>query len=392
MDDYGWLVSAAAEPWLKSAQMRGNAKSELLSLVRNLRKELSPERVHLVIEQVELRCRGKEKFSLAERMFFTRKGLEQATDEWLADYKAARFAAGQPVVDFCCGIGGDLVALGKRGPVRGVDFDPASALLAATNAAAHGLSESQCSAVVQDVREYPLDPTAAWHIDPDRRPEGRRSTRGELFEPSLEAIDGLLARSGPAAVKLAPATEAPQHWGNSAELEWLGSRGECRQQVAWFGSLARHPGRRAATVVDSGGGWQTIVGEANDLAPVAAKLGRFIYEPHTAVLAAKLLVALCREHALEAVAGGIAYLTSDRPIEDKLLAAFEICDVLPFDTKLLKSYCRDHGISKLEIKKRGIDLSIESLRRKVVGTGTGEATIIVTPVDEQVRAIVARRI
>ena len=63
-------------------------------------------------------------------MFFTRLGLEQATDAWVARYKATRFPAGQLLADLCCGIGGDLMALSERGPTRGVDRDPVAAICA----------------------------------------------------------------------------------------------------------------------------------------------------------------------------------------------------------------------------------------------------------------------
>ena len=123
-------------------------------------------------------------------------------------------------------------------------------LLAGANVLAYEFSSEQCCVLEEDALLAPLA-GGAWHCDPDRRADGRRTTRGELFEPPLDALARLLGQNSNAAIKLAPATEAPASWQASAELEWLGSRGECRQQVAWFGELARYPGRRAATVVDA---------------------------------------------------------------------------------------------------------------------------------------------
>src|SRR5262249_41562971 len=160
---------------------------------------------------------------------------------------------------------------------RGVDRDPVAAILAAANAWVHGLAEARCSVVVDDALQVPLRGTA-WHCDPDRRAGGRRATRGELFEPPLEAIAGLLDASGRAAIKLAPATDAPARWREAAELEWLGSRGECRQQVAWFGPLARHSGQRSATIVGREGSTRTLVGDASAPLPGPSPVGRFLYE------------------------------------------------------------------------------------------------------------------
>jgi len=395
IDDYRWLVSDVARPWLALAREAVDSHAQfgevLVRLTSQLRKDLNSERTHLVIEQIELRQRAREKFSLADQMFFTPKGLQQATDEQLASYKASRFPAQQPIVDLCCGIGGDLTAFAQRGPARGVERDSATALLAATNAAVNGCSQSQCRVTVEDaVRFSVVD--FAWHCDPDRRKEGRRATRGDRFDPPLEALDALLAQNEAAAVKLAPATEVPLAWRQCAELEWLSSRGECRQQVAWFGRLAHHPGRHAATVIGRAGKQRTVVGKAAEAVPQATAIDRYIYEADAAIIAAKLSAVLCLEHSLAAVSAGVSYFTSDALIDDLVLDRFEVVDVLPFDRKQLRGYCRERGISRLEIKKRGVDLSPERLRKEIASQGDQAATMIITPVQKQIRVIIARRI
>ena len=73
------------------------------------------------------------KFAAAGRMFFTALGLEQATDEVVAAYKARLFAravGGEgPVCDLCTGIGGDLMALCTVGRAIAWDRDAAIAIL-----------------------------------------------------------------------------------------------------------------------------------------------------------------------------------------------------------------------------------------------------------------------
>ena len=179
-------------------------------------------------------------------MFFTPLGLEQATDEFVAAYKASRFPPAQAVADLCCGLGGDLLALAARGAATGVDRDPVTALLAEANAPA------SAPILVADATAVDLRGCSAWHIDPDRRPTGRRTTRVELHEPGPEVIDRLRAARPEGAVKLAPAATLPEAWPQEAELEWIGRATECRQLVCWFGALAGEPGRRRATIVDHG--------------------------------------------------------------------------------------------------------------------------------------------
>ncbi len=404
LDDYRWLVSDAAQPWLQRVSeelgtgacgSRSEPQPVTPALVARLRKDLFAERAHLVIEQVELRQRAREKFSLANRMYFTRKGLEQATDERLADYKASRIPAERDnILDFCCGIGGDLLALCRQRAslTVGVDSDPVCCLLAETNARVYGFLRGACIVFCTEFNSMPTHPASIWHCDPDRRIDGRRTMHVELFEPPLEALDCMLASNPNAAIKLAPATELPLAWFEAAEREWLGSRGECRQQVAWFGSLARHPGRNVATIVAGDGSSRTIVGLLSEEPPLATSLGRYLYEPHAAVSAAHVTAALCREHDLAAVSEGIGYLTGDNRLADPALAAFEVREVLPFDRKQLRAWCREHSVGRLEIKKRGVAIDPQRVRAEIIGPGDNEATLLLTPLGGHVRAIVARRV
>jgi THUMP domain-like len=397
LDDYRWLVSDAAMPWL--ARARGElaeAGGPTAALVGRLRKDISAERAHLVVEQCELRARAREKFSGADRMFFTRKGLEQATDEQVAAVKAVRFPVGR-VADLCCGIGGDCLALAARTPTRGVseelravELDPAVAILAAANLRACGCKRA--AVVAADAAAFPVGDCTAWHIDPDRRAEGHRTSRVELYAPPLAALERLLVENPNAAVKLAPAAEAPLDWREAAELCWLGSRGECRHQVAWFGSLGRHPGEHSATVVDARGGQRTVFGQPNELIPVARTLGRYLYEPHAAVLAAKIVGTLCRAHGFAAVSAGVAYLTSDVLIDEPSCETFEVLEALPLDQKRLRAYFRERNIGRLEIKKRGLPIDPAKLRPAVIGEGDGEATLVLSRVGSAARAILVHRV
>ncbi|MEX2174628.1 MAG: hypothetical protein WD872_09725 [Pirellulaceae bacterium] len=390
--DSHWLASDAAQRWLAIAREEaGTGDFPSVGFLQRLRKDLTAAQAHLVVEQVELRRRAVEKFSRGERMFFTRKGLEQATDEQIARYKASRFLPAATIADLCCGIGGDLVALSVGRECRGVDADPVCALFAEYNATAYGV---QAAVEVIGVEAMPLSRLdhKAWHIDPDRRVEGRRTTALATFEPPLHVLEKLLAYNPQAAIKLAPASDVPPAWQTDCEREWIGSRGECRQQVVWSGKLARHPGLRSATVVGPDDTSRTLVGSADETVPVAGRLGRYLYEPDAAVLAAKLAAVLCREHSLAALAAGVAYLTSDQLVRDAALVAFEILDSLPFDQKQLRAYCRERQIGRLEIKKRGVEIDPEKLRKAVVAEGDASATLIVTPLGATTRALIARRV
>jgi THUMP domain-like len=403
-EDHRWLISDAATKWLDLAATA--SEESTLKVAQRLRKELTAERVHLVFEQVALRRRAVEKFSLAAQLFFTSKGLVQATDEWIAAYKAERFApetrarseSEGRLADLCCGIGGDLLAIGCRGPVTGVDRDPVAALFAEANVAAWraaGRAVQDIEVQAGDVATLDLREVTAWHLDPDRRPEGRRTTRVALHEPGPEVVERLLAACPHGAIKLAPAAALPDVWTSRAELEWISRDGECRQLVAWFGDLAQKPNRRSATVLSGSTtkhAPRIVSGEPGVNAPHASRVGRYVFEPDAAVLAANLTGALTTEYGLSQLTPAVAYLTGDAIINDAALACFEVLDLLPLRAKMLNDWLGARRVGRLEIKKRGVDLDPVQLRRQLRFAGDNAATLLVTRIDGRRVVIATRRV
>lgn len=395
--DYDWLTGAEAAALLDEL---AGWHEPLHTAAERLRRECSPARTHLVLEQVELRRRGAAKFAAAARMFFTPLGLEQATDQWVARQKAVRFAERGAVADLCTGIGGDLLAMASGGPVVGVDRSAIATRLAAANArAVLAVDEAQRTTVQTcDVEDFSLSDVAAWHIDPDRRPDGHRTTSLEWCSPDGTCIERLLSRVPHAAVKLAPATVVPDDWQRRCELEWIGRARQCRQLVAWHGDLAERPGMRRATVLKgprAGGdevATRSIIGRPDELVPIVERPDRFVMEPDPAVLAAHLTGTLAAEHGLATLAAGPSYLTGPTAVEDVALACFEVDDVLPLKTRELSRYLRERGIGRLEIKKRGVEIEPEGLRRQLRLRGDHAATLLVTRIAGHLAAIIARRV
>jgi hypothetical protein len=390
--DYEWLVGGEAAEILNDVRQR---REPLLAAASRLRSQISASRVHLVLEQAELRERAAAKFARADRMFFTPKWLEQATDGWIADYKAQRFAGRGPIADLCCGIGGDLLAFAAEVSTVGVDRDPAAACLAAANAKAVLPAEAAARTSLQSagVEDFDTSGYAAWHLDPDRRPVGKRTSSLECSSPSLDIVERLLVAVPNAAIKLAPAADVPESWAERCELEWISRDRQCRQLVAWLGELAQVPSHRRATFLNGDGTSRgTIVGQPNIPVPIAQQLGRFLYEPDAAVLAAHLTGVMAAQHDFERVSPGIAYLTGDKAVDDPAMTCFEIEDQLPLEKRRLARYLRERGIGTLEIKKRGVDLEPDKLRRELKIRGDRAATLVLSPHGGKQVAILVRRI
>jgi SAM-dependent methyltransferase len=388
LDDYRWLTSDAGCDRLRSAE---SLELPLLRLVENLRDQLGEARAKLVVEQLELRRRAGAKFASASRMFFTAKSLEQATDETIAAYKAARFTSRAAVADLCCGIGGDLLGIARQTRVVGVERDPVLAEFASANLRNAGIASERGRVERSDVAEFDLSAVDAWHLDPDRRPHGGKTTRFELHDPGPETLDRLLAARPDGALKLSPA--ARWTFGDPAdvELEWISRDRECRQLVVWLGELAQARGLRRATRIFPDKTSETLLGRPGGCARVAEVLGPFLVEPDPAVLAADLTGTFAEQFGLGAVSARIPYFVSNVPLESRLAASFEIIDAGPLDRKRLVRILREKEIGALEIKKRGIDLDPDRLRRRLKTVGDQPGALICFPSKGGVIAVLARR-
>jgi hypothetical protein len=387
--DYEWLTGPLAAERLHDL---ASCDAPLHTVAGRLRCDLSVEQVHLLLEQAELRQRATAKFSRANAMFFTRLGLEQATDEWIAAHKARRFEGRRPIADLCCGVGGDLIALGRGSKATGVDCDAIAVFLAATNAWVYG---TNCEIQVRDAADVDPSNFAALHIDPDRRPNGIRTSSLDWSSPSVDIVERLLSRVPNSAVKLAPAADVPSVWADRCELEWISRDRECRQLVAWHGELAGQPGTRRATLLTRDGSVRrTVIGGSNDHEglPYREQVDRFVFEPDPAVLAAHLSGALAAEHRLSAFSAGVAYLTGPTPVVDAALACFEVQDVLPLDIKKIAAHLHERNIGRVEIKKRGVDHNLQTVSKQLRLRGEDSAMLLLTKLNGKHVAIVATRI
>lgn len=423
--DWEWLLSLEGESVLQTLQKQKIADE--LKRVTFLREKLglTPRRAALVAEQANLRGRGREKFGdRAEMMFFTPVGLEQSTDRWIAEYKARRFPANLPLVDVCCGIGGDLMAYGAERNVLGVDLNPITAMIARANlrlisSERDGLNEGgefgkrgeservdlkmTDSEIVSISAEefatrYLPEAFPCLHIDPDRRGEGVRVSQMTWFEPGQETVESLLAGRRYAAVKLAPGTKVPPSWLlKASELEWIGRNRECRQLVVWFCGVSNSASLQyRATLIEAHSSkvLGTFSGESGFPVEASEVPGRFVFDPDPSILAADLTGALARRRQLKGLGPGSLYLTGDVPIvDDPFLSCFEIIQILPLDRKQITRAVREQEWSQIEIKKRGAVPEPETVRSWLRFPKKGKkGVLILAQFSDRTCAILANRI
>lgn len=354
------------------------------------RRGATPARVAAALRVADGRRRGAGKFTRAGGMWFEPTGLEQATAEAVARHKAARFAGRAGiVVDLCCGVGGDTLALGAVADVLAVDADLGMARRALWNARVYGV-EGRVAAVRARAESFAL-PSGAWvHIDPDRRAGGHRARDLEGYRPGLDFLESLTGAAPGGAIKLGPASDFEDHFGGDGfEIELVSLRGECKEATAWFGAPVTC--RRRATRLPEGVSWTDRDGPAGGYAAFGPVLG-WVFDPDPALGRAGLLDAFALAHGLTRFAPGVDYLTGPEGIASPFLSAFEVVAVLPLDLKRLRKEVAARRFGPLEVKVRGVDLKPEFVRAALKAPGGEPGVVLLAGGDGPARAVLARRV
>ncbi|SDC06971.1 class I SAM-dependent methyltransferase [Nocardioides lianchengensis] len=385
LDAFRWLLTEPGQQLL--ARATEVAGDDPLRAQSALRRDASAEQVAAALTQATLRLRAVPKFGdLAPRLYFTPDGLEQATRVPVAEHRAARLEAFRTttLVDLGCGIGGDLMAAARAGiTCAGVDLDPVRVEVARANLEALGLPGAVMVADATTVDPAPFDVAFA---DPARRTGRGRSFDVDDWTPPWPFVERLLRRDS--CVKVAPGIPhglVPA----GVEAEWVSDHGEVKEAALWSGSLAT-TARRATVIGD--GGLATITDE-DDPGPGAVgvvPVGRYLYEPDGAVIRAGLVTAVASGVGGGLVDEHIAYVTSEQSFATPFARGYEVLTELPYREKQLRAALRERGIGRLTIKKRGVDVVPEQLRKRLDLRGDDEATIVLTRVAGQGTALLVR--
>ncbi|MEJ7690508.1 MAG: hypothetical protein WKF76_08840 [Nocardioidaceae bacterium] len=107
-------------------------------------------------------------------------------------------------------------------------------------------------------------------------------------------------------------------------------------------------------------------------------VGRFVYEPDDAVIRAHLVTAVAADVDGWLLDPHLAYVSSDVHRPGRLARAYAVREVLPFKEKQLRAALRAHGVGPLTIKKRGVHVTPETLRKRLGLKGSTPATILIT--------------
>lgn len=382
-----------------------DAATELALQTRLRDAGFAPELVAAALTQSRLRARAGDKFGeFAAEMLFTTDGLEQATRLAVAARHASRYLRAEirVVHDLGCGIGADAMAFaGLDLGVRAVEVDDVTAVVAGVNlrhwpdaVVTHGRAEEVAMPTGEASRH-----TGLW-LDPARRTRGPADITGrsrrvfslDAISPTWRQVQGFAARVPATGAKLSPAF--PHHAvPPSTEAAWTSWGGDVVECALWWGPLVQTAGR-TATVCRAGipAVVLTEADAADCPAPLAGleDLKSLVYEPDRAVIRAGLTGALAHLVDGRELDTGVGYVTSDRVVDASWAHRYRVLEAMPWNVKAVRAWLRDHDIGRLTIKKRGVALDPETVRKQLRTKGAGEATLILTRIGSQPQVIIVR--
>ncbi len=370
------LLSDAGRAAVALAQGLDLAPAARVATAQAVRDAVGPELGPLALEQAVLKERARAKHPRGDALWWTGEALEQATAHEVAQHRARRFDG--PVLDVCCSVGGDLLALPDGS--TGVDLDEARLLLAAENAR---VLDRRVQLVRADAAS--LRPGGDVFADPARRRGGRRTFDPASYAPPLDLVLGWLPRVRALGVKAAPGLP-DEAVPEGVELELVSLRGEVKEAVLW-GGAARRGHARTATLLPAG----DVLVDDPVPAPAVRPPGRWLLEPDGAVIRAHLVAQVAAQVDGWLLDASIAYVAADAPAPTPYGTWFEVLDLLPFSLKRLREVLRTHDAGQVVVKKRGTAVEPEVLRRQLGMRGSREVTVVLTRAEGRQVAMVVRR-
>ena len=339
---------------------------------KQLAKKFGDEAARWASLQVDLRKKARAKFGAADGMLFDREALEQATHEAVAQYHASKFSSGASVVDMTVGIGADLIALAKRGPVIGFEIDEMRADYARHNClGADVRNEDGLAFVLANGSPY------IW-ADPDRRDSaGKRLNDPSAYEPDPASIPRDRELTG---IKLSPLLFDEYLETVGDRIEFVSYRGECREAIAWSGKSVE-PG---FFCVDAETGLSLPRFEVEDAVNEAYE---YIFDSDPAAGRAHAL----GNFGLPQLGDSPGYLTGEEAVDSPWLRSYEVLYKESGDFKRIKEFLRKSGLRVFEVKQRGAGVDPSSIIKQLKTDGD-QVSLIAWRVDKSVRYAVCRRV
>jgi SAM-dependent methyltransferase len=360
---------------LEFAQQLEPREADYLRHFQRIEKQFPRGLAQAALETAILRSEAKPKYPHAERMYFTREALEQASPHQVSAYRSERFHFCNRLLDLGCSIGSDTFNLAHYAPTMGLDNDPLRLAMAQANAGSLGLVY-RVQFVRADLNEsLPIKGVErpGLFFDPARRIGNRRVFSIHDYTPPMNILSEWLEITSTIGVKISPGVKVPEIASYDAELEFISLSGELKEAVLWFGPLKT--AKRRATILP---GPHTFVGEDSHEPLALGEPMDYLYEPDPAVIRAGLITDLGGPLGACQLDPDIAYLSAGHFTQTPFARVWKVENWLPFSVKRLRDYLRNRKVGDITVKKRGSPIQPEELIHMMRLNGDEKRVVFLT--------------
>ncbi|MGE4618499.1 MAG: class I SAM-dependent methyltransferase [Planctomycetota bacterium] len=330
--------------------------------LQSLRRGFSTDEVNLVLSLLEARKRASGRLENHDQLWLTVDAVQQSTRSSVARHKAQRFrtiVGDAPIIDLCCGIGSDGLALARGGPVILVDQDPLRLNLAQANVE---MEDHTAWALNANAAALPLGPLPL-HVDPDRRDGSRRRHRYAEMLPGPDILESLLERHSEVALKCGPGVDTENL--PAGEVEFIQDGNDLVEATLWRGKLDGSVSRRA-TLLPTG---DTLCGDPLPLESHPDEQPLWIHEPVPAIERAGLVSQLIERYQLGELHPGLGWLAGDSPIDSPWLRSYQVVERIPWREEKVRRWLRSRGEGLATVKTRGVSENPGALLKRMRGDG-----------------------
>ncbi|PAY17097.1 hypothetical protein CKO51_23315 [Rhodopirellula sp. SM50] len=373
------------EDALRIASAHGTWDTALAAKIRSLVGENLA-----AIVLVSLNLQSKARAKLGQGIWWcTERSLSQATPAPVAELKARWMNSGS-VLDGCCGLGADTLAIAKRVgsadvQVTAVDSDPMMVAMTTENLRINVQPARSTVAVRHDdVAAVPIAADATVHLDPDRRDDSGRKVRPEDYSPSWDVVERILDRCAAGIVKLAPAAvieDRPQR-----HRLWISLGGSVREQTLLTGQAIDraamcfgHPvtdASRTAVLVRPDGSAVTYTLDGDSQAGRRVeKPMEYLADPDAAIRAAGLTESFAGQYGYDMIGGPSGFLTGDNAIGSDLAICEPVIWSGACDDRKLRKTLRSMNCHPWRVKTRGVSQNPNVLEKRYRQCGERPVTL-----------------
>ncbi len=365
---------------------------DIVQRINVLRKRFPIEIVSTVISLLTLREKARDKFTLADRMFFTREGLEQSTSENVAKCRASHFPENIRILDLCCGIGADSMQLADEREVVSIDIQPELAFCAKHNRYIkhpHQIPKVICA----DVQSLPLKADAAF-FDPSRRINGKRTRNWDDYSPPLYFFERISQDIPNTCVKLSPGMSDQELEVLNGRLEFISENGECKEITLWRGEFGPTSPHSATLIrVNQGGTQIERLERSDDCSPTkVVPINAWLHEPDPAIIKGGLIPELSQVLSAGRINERSIWLTTEQYIQTPFAKSYHLIERLPYNLRNLRKSLRRLNAKASVVKCRGTPFHAEDILPALKGLGDTPVIIIITPIPDGLEAMICENV